>query len=509
MFSKKSILQMLAIFLLMIFILPAVAPVQGAAAGKTLDQSRQAAPQLGQTGMLQGAIGSNQPANNAPIADNQSINTNEDTAQPITLTGSDPEDSPLTFSVVTWPLHGTLSGVVPDLTYTPVANYFGPDIFTFKVNDGALDSVPATISIDVAPVNDAPVAIDYIVMTAGGVPQAFTLSGSDVEGSSLSFTVVSPLYSGTLSGAAPGLTYTPDDCFQGEDSFTYKANDGNLDSLPATVRIIVTDFGVYHTITGRVGIGGATLSYDDDYLGSQSAIADANGNYTILVHSCWAGTVTPSKTGYFFTPANLVYSAPVLGDLVNQNYTAGKVMTYASTGTEDGWVLEATETSNTGGSLNAADKVFTLGDDSSNRQYKAILSFKTTDIPANAIIKSAILKIRQNGGPVGKNPFTQLGKLWVDIRKGTFGFNVLQVNDFQVVASAAKVAYFPNTPAGGWYSAILNAPGRGNINKTGLTQFRLYFATDDNNNKMADFMKFVSGNSATLQPQLIITYTLP
>jgi hypothetical protein len=103
MFSKKSILQMLAIFLLMIFILPAVAPVQGAAAGKTLDQSRQAAPQLGQTGMLQGAIGSNQPANNAPIADNQSINTNEDTAQPITLTGSDPEDSPLTFSVVTWP----------------------------------------------------------------------------------------------------------------------------------------------------------------------------------------------------------------------------------------------------------------------------------------------------------------------------------------------------------------------------------------------------------------------
>ena len=82
------------------------------------------------------------PVNDAPVANAQAAATNEDTAKAITLTGSDVDGNPLTYSVVTQPGHGSLSGTAPNLTYTPAANYNGADSFTFKVNDGTVDSAP-------------------------------------------------------------------------------------------------------------------------------------------------------------------------------------------------------------------------------------------------------------------------------------------------------------------------------------------------------------------------------
>ena len=58
----------------------------------------------------------------------------------IVLTGTDVEDSPLTFNIVDNPAHGSLSGSGANRTYTPTANYSGTDSFTFKVNDGTVDS---------------------------------------------------------------------------------------------------------------------------------------------------------------------------------------------------------------------------------------------------------------------------------------------------------------------------------------------------------------------------------
>jgi hypothetical protein len=103
--------------------------------------------------------------NDAPAADNAVIVTNEDTpSAPLTLTATDGDSAgPLVFSIVTAPSHGTLSGTLPNVTYTPHANYFGTDSFTFKANDLKLpwndpgrDSTPATVSITVNAVNDAP-----------------------------------------------------------------------------------------------------------------------------------------------------------------------------------------------------------------------------------------------------------------------------------------------------------------------------------------------------------------
>ena len=174
-----------------------------------------------------------------PTANSQSVTTNEDVAKAITLTGTDPDNDPLTFIVVTNPSHGALSGTAPNLTYTPAANYNGADSFTFKVNDGSGDSNIATVSITVNPVNDAPIANGQSVTTNEDTPNAITLTGSDVDGDTLTFSIVSGPAHGTLSGAPPNVTYTPASNYHGSDSFTFKANDGTTDSNIATVSITV------------------------------------------------------------------------------------------------------------------------------------------------------------------------------------------------------------------------------------------------------------------------------
>jgi len=178
--------------------------------------------------------------NKAPIANSQNVALNEDTPKAIVLAGSDPEGSSLTFAVAVNPAHGTLSGTIPNLTYTPNANYNGTDSFTFKVNDGSLDSPAATISLTIAPVNDAPVANAQSVTTQKNASKAIALTGTDIENSTLTFTVVSNPLHGTLSGSAPAVTYIPNNDFTGNDSFTFKVNDGNLDSSTAIVSLTVS-----------------------------------------------------------------------------------------------------------------------------------------------------------------------------------------------------------------------------------------------------------------------------
>jgi len=74
-----------------------------------------------------------------------------------------------------------------------------------------------------------------------------------------------------------------------------------------------------YTISGNAGVGGATLSYTDET--PKTATADGSGNYSLDVNAGWSGTVTPTKSGYAFTPSSRVYS-DVAGDVAGQNYTA-------------------------------------------------------------------------------------------------------------------------------------------------------------------------------------------
>ena len=164
----------------------------------------------------------------------------EDTAASITLGGSDLDGDPLTYSVVTGPCHGCLSGTAPNLFYTPRANFNGSDSFTFKVNDGTADSAVATVLITVTAVNDPPMANDDSVTIQEDTLAPITLAGSDLDGDPLIYSVLTGPCHGCLNGTAPNLIYTPKANFNGSDSFTFKVNDGTADSAVATVSITVT-----------------------------------------------------------------------------------------------------------------------------------------------------------------------------------------------------------------------------------------------------------------------------
>ncbi|MCX6854624.1 MAG: tandem-95 repeat protein, partial [Verrucomicrobia bacterium] len=115
--------------------------------------------------------------NDAPLANSQSVTTREDTAIGITLTGSDPNPgTTLSYSIVNAPSNGTLTGSGSSRTYTPAANFNGTDSFTFRTHDGGFDSAPATVSITVTPVNDAP------VLTLNSAVAGSTATGSQAYG---------------------------------------------------------------------------------------------------------------------------------------------------------------------------------------------------------------------------------------------------------------------------------------------------------------------------------------
>jgi hypothetical protein len=184
---------------------------------------------------------------------------------------------------------------------------------------------------------------------------------------------------------------------------------------------------------------------------------------------------------------------------------------YRSTGSQDGWVLESSENSNAGGTMNSAATVFRLGDDAGNRQYRTILSFGTSDLPDDAVITKVTLKIKKQG-LVGTDLFTTHGNIKVDVRKGAIsGSNTLQLTDFQAVASMNAAGTINNTPSSGWYSLTFNSSAFPYINLTSVTQFRLRFQKDDNDDLGADYLKFFSGNygTATDRPVLVIQYYVP
>jgi hypothetical protein len=180
---------------------------------------------------------------------------------------------------------------------------------------------------------------------------------------------------------------------------------------------------------------------------------------------------------------------------------------------EDGWVLEWSETSNTGGWI-ATAAVSTdglrVGDDSSRRQYKTIVSFDTSALPAGAKILSATLRLRR-ATLAGSNPFTTHGTCWVDVQSGSgfSGSSALQSSDFQAPATAVRAASLTNAANDlDWSEGSLSAAGLSALNKAGTTQLRVYFNLDNNSDKSADYIAYDSGADATSAngPELLVTY---
>lgn len=187
-------------------------------------------------------------SNTPPVAENDSYTTKEDTqlavSEPgILINDTDANDDPLTAILVTDVSSGNLAlNADGSFIYTPDDDFYGTDTFTYVANDDFAESNIATVNIAVTPANDAPVANDQSVTTDRDTAKAITLTATDVDGDPLTWIIVDTPAHGTLSGTAPNLIYTPDENYYRQVSFTFKVNDGKVDSNVATVRISVTGF---------------------------------------------------------------------------------------------------------------------------------------------------------------------------------------------------------------------------------------------------------------------------
>ena len=210
--------------------------------------------------------------------------------------------APLTYSIVDYPAHGSLSGSGANRTYTPTPRLLGTDSFTFKVNDGTVDSVPATVSINVTAhtiSGNAGVAGATLSYT-DGTPKTVT-----ADGAGLYIFQVPTDWSGTVTPSKAGYIFSP-------ASMTY------ANVLADQTGQNYTTTGVILTISGNAGVAGATLSYTDGT--PKTATADDAGQYSFQVSYNWSGTVTPSKTGYWFMPGTRIYTN-VTSDQFGQDYS--------------------------------------------------------------------------------------------------------------------------------------------------------------------------------------------
>ncbi|MDF7822664.1 tandem-95 repeat protein [Pontiellaceae bacterium B12227] len=225
--------------------------------------------------------------NSAPIATDASVAVAEDGSVDIPLTGSDIDGDDLTYSVVTAPIYGTFDGT----NYTPNANFNGSDSFTFIANDGTADSAPATISITVNAVNDLPMVGNSSVSLEEDGSVTIALTGSDIDGDALTYSVVTAPANGTFDGS----TYTPDINFNGSDSFTFVANDGTTDSSPATVSITV------NAVNDVPMVGNSSVSLEED--GSVTiALTGSDIDGDALTYSVVTAPANGTFDGSTYTP---------------------------------------------------------------------------------------------------------------------------------------------------------------------------------------------------------------
>lgn len=271
------------------------------------------------------------------------------------------------------------------------------------------------------------------------------------------------------------------------------------------------------------GFTGSDINFKDTTLqGTLSAtiteIAPMDGTtYNVAVRG-----MIPKGTIFVSIPAGSVNSTvhPAVTNAESTSTDNNVIFDYVlaeftSTASKDGWLLESTETSAVGGSLNSTSTTIPLGDDASDRQYRGLVDFATGSLPDNAVIFSVNLRIVEFS-VTGTNPFITHNMLRSEIQSGFFGTaGALQTPDFEFVPnqSACNFETIPEfiEAVGTAYRCVVFNSAFPYINLTGSTQFRLRFATDDNDNMSADQFNFYSGDygGITQRPRLFIKYYIP
>lgn len=253
-------------------------------------------------------------AASAPVADNATASTNEDTAITLALSATDTDSTTLTYAIAANPTHGTLStpSATGSVTYTPTADYEGPDSFTFTASDGALTSNAGTVTITINAVADAPsvpspptATLDEDTLTN------IALTATDPDSTTLTYSIATSPTHGTITtpSTSGAVTYTPTADYNGSDSFTYSVSDGAL-STTATATITVTPVDE----PNATPTAGNVTVYAADDLSATFSLAGADADtddtltYSYAGTSALSGTLTGTAPDLTYTPAGIVRS---------------------------------------------------------------------------------------------------------------------------------------------------------------------------------------------------------
>ncbi|CAE6904890.1 COG2931 RTX toxins and related Ca2 -binding proteins [Vibrio sp. B1FIG11] len=174
------------------------------------------------------------PLNDAPVANDDSAATDEDTPVTIDVLPNDTDIDGDTLTIVNASVpaeQGTVEIVDGKLVFTPAENFNGEATISYTVSDGALED-DAQVSVTVNPLNDAPVANDDNAVTDEDTPVAIDVlpNDTDVDGDTLTIVNASvPVDQGTVEVVDGKLVFTPAENFNGEATISYTVSDGELE----------------------------------------------------------------------------------------------------------------------------------------------------------------------------------------------------------------------------------------------------------------------------------------
>ncbi|WP_394140136.1 Ig-like domain-containing protein, partial [Vibrio chagasii] len=203
-------------------------------------------------------------ANNVVVGDTVSFTTDEDTPVSGTLSASDDDNDVLTFSLSQSPDNGSVVlNSDGSWTYTPNDDFNGNDSFSVVVSDGQGGTDTITVNVGVNPTNDTPIITDangnplgdsVSATTDEDTPVSGSLSASDTDGDSLNFSKGTDPSNGTVVVDEDGnWTYTPNENYNGSDSFTVVVTDGNggTDTITVNVGVLPVDDAPEITVTAN------------------------------------------------------------------------------------------------------------------------------------------------------------------------------------------------------------------------------------------------------------------
>ena len=180
--------------------------------------------------------------NDPPVAQSFLIQLNEDSSFTDTLHGIDVDSTSLSYSIITFPQQGIinlLNHETGKFVYVPNANFSGEDNFSYQLSDGIERSESAIVSVQVFPVNDAPILESQNFEIEQDKHAHITLMAEDADKDELSYNIIESPCHGSASVVGAGVSYTPASGFFGVDTLTVKAYDGHASSKTATIQIWV------------------------------------------------------------------------------------------------------------------------------------------------------------------------------------------------------------------------------------------------------------------------------